>query len=234
MLTMARIGWRFRFLAGPAVALWAGAAHAGMRPHPQLTDLGKFRLDVISFFAVAILALALLVKFAWNALARDFAAMPRLSYGKSVGVVLLWGLLFVVVLAMISGARELMTPGAWQRREDGGYRLAGAQADPLEFARRRKLERLRDALWAYAKGHDGAFPPSELVPDVSPEAWESIHPSGANFVYVSGHKADAGRETVAFEPGVYGASRLALLSDGTIEARRPEEIRAELDRRGQR
>src|SRR4051794_33015364 len=95
-------------------------ALAGMRPHPTLTEVSRFRLDVISFFLVAILILSLLVQVIWNALRRDVAALPRLSYPKALGVVTLWGLLSVVVLAMISGARELMTPGAWERRDDGG------------------------------------------------------------------------------------------------------------------
>jgi hypothetical protein len=29
--------------------------------------------------------------------------------------VTLWGLLFLLILTMISGARELMTPGAWEK-----------------------------------------------------------------------------------------------------------------------
>ncbi len=37
-------------------------------------------------------------------------------------MVVLWGLLFTVVLAMISGARELMTPGAWEK-QGATYRL---------------------------------------------------------------------------------------------------------------
>ena len=45
----------------------------------------------------------------------DFTRLPRLTYGKSIAIVALWGLLFILVLTMISGARELMTPGAWEQ-----------------------------------------------------------------------------------------------------------------------
>jgi hypothetical protein len=48
--------------------------------------------------------------------------VPWISYPKALGVVVLWGLLFSVVLAMISGARELMTPGAWEQ-QGATYRL---------------------------------------------------------------------------------------------------------------
>ena len=33
-----------------------------------------------------------------------------------MAAVVLWGLLFMLVLTMISGARELLTPGAWEKK----------------------------------------------------------------------------------------------------------------------
>jgi len=89
-------------------------AHAGM-PSYTLTDIAKARIDTISFFLFLLLLLALLVKFLWNYLARDFPKLPKMTYSKALSAVALWGLLFLLVLTMISGARELMTPGAWER-----------------------------------------------------------------------------------------------------------------------
>ncbi len=74
------------------------------------------RLQAISFFLVGVVASALVVQLLWNYLRRDFSQLPRLSYLRALSVVVLWGLLFVIVLAMISGARELMTPGAWRKQ----------------------------------------------------------------------------------------------------------------------
>ena len=54
---------------------------------------------------------------------RDFPKLPRLTFFKACGVVLMWGLLSIIVLTMISGARELMTPGAWVK-QGFTYRLA--------------------------------------------------------------------------------------------------------------
>ena len=85
-------------------------------PSFNLTDIAKARLDTISFFLVLLLVIALLVKFLWNYLARDFSRMPRLTYRKALAAVTLWGLVFLIVLTMISGARELMTPGAWEKQ----------------------------------------------------------------------------------------------------------------------
>ena len=116
----------------------ADDARAGM-PSIVLTDLARMRLQTISFFLLGILASGWVVQRIWNALGRDFPRLPRLGYGKALGLVALWGLLFVLVLTMISGARELMTPGAWEK--DGlTYKLAEddrpAPVDPHEAERR--------------------------------------------------------------------------------------------------
>ena len=99
----------------------AAPAHAGM-PSFNLTDIAKARLDTISFFIALLLVLALVVKGLWNYLGRDFTKLPRMSYPKALTAVTLWGLLFLLVLTMISGARELMTPGAWEK-QGATYRL---------------------------------------------------------------------------------------------------------------
>ena len=91
-------------------------------PSITLTDVARARLDTISFFLVALLLCAFLVKLLWNYLAKDFPRLPRMTYRKALAAVVLWGLVFLIVLTMISGARELMTPGAWKK--DGvTYRL---------------------------------------------------------------------------------------------------------------
>jgi hypothetical protein len=91
---------------------------AGTAPSPLAPYLQAF-----SFFVVGLFVCAWAVKGLWQVLRKDLAWLPPLSYGRSVSLVLLWGFLFVVVLTMISGARELMTPGAW-RKQGWTYRLA--------------------------------------------------------------------------------------------------------------
>jgi len=81
----------------------------------QLSEWGHARLQAVSFFVAVVLLSAGAVCAIWNWLQRDFQSLPRLSYGKALGLTILWGLLFIVVLTMISGARELMTPGAWRK-----------------------------------------------------------------------------------------------------------------------
>jgi hypothetical protein len=101
---------------------------AGMPAPDVLTDVASMRLSAISFFILLILLSAGGVQLLWNRVLRtSFTKLPRLTYGKSLGLIALWGLLFIVVLTMISGARELMTPGAWDR--DGAtYKLKPTSA----------------------------------------------------------------------------------------------------------
>ena len=106
-----------------AVILAANAATAGM-PSPLPDDLPRVlrlgesaeaRIQAILFFLGGLLLSAAAVWGLWNYLRRDFPRWPRLSFGKALAIVVLWGLMFVIVLTMISGARELMTPGAWKK-----------------------------------------------------------------------------------------------------------------------
>src|SRR4051812_36139998 len=109
-------------LCTAALLAWPVVVWAGMPPPYTLRDLARMRLETISFFLVVLLASSKLVQWLWNGLRSPAGRVPWLSYPKALGIVMLWGLLFSVVLAMISGARELMTPGAWEK--DGAtYRL---------------------------------------------------------------------------------------------------------------
>src|SRR5438876_4872306 len=148
-------------LAGLFLLMPANAAFAGM-PAPLPTNIEQVfrvnesamsRLQTLSFFLGGFLLCAAVARWLWNYLQRDFPKLPRLTYGKALAGVFLWSLLFVVVLTMISGARELMTPGAWQK-QGFTYKLpdaapATAEPSPLTL-HRQNLERLRTVLLHYA------------------------------------------------------------------------------------
>src|SRR5262249_55804861 len=140
----------------------------------------------------------------------------------------LWGLLFLLVLTMISGARELMTPGAWEK-QGLTYRLPGQEqpaATPDDFDRRReqKLATLRTALWRYAEAHGGDFPPDRSAADIAPETWQVPDPSGIRYLYVGGLAAGRGMTPLAYEPEVFGPRRLVLLTNGDIRSLETDEI----------
>ena len=108
--------YRLSCLAIGALICTAGIAEAGMPSvRYTLSEAAKMRVETLSFFLGAFFLSAYGIKWLWNCVAQDFTILPRITYGKALVLVTLWGLLFVLVLTMISGARELMTPGAWER-----------------------------------------------------------------------------------------------------------------------
>lgn len=189
---------------------------AGM-PSVTLTDVAQVRLETLSFFLLLFAASTLVVWRVWNGLRADFPRLPRLSYPKALGVVGLWGLLFLLVLTMISGARELMTPGAWKK--DGlTYTLDENKppAGPSADERRAKLASLFAALAGYAAGHDGRYPQSSDDPAIPPPLWKSAHASGMRFVYLPGRTAGDAGKVLAAEPELFGDTRMVLLVGGEV------------------
>jgi hypothetical protein len=226
-------------LSAVAWLAWPRPALAGM-PVVMLSDLARVRFQVVSFFLLVLLLCAWAVQAIWNALRADVPGLPRLSYGKAVGVITLWGLLFVLVLTMISGARELMTPGAW-KKQGFTYKLADEPAKPGPatapepsadagaLERREQLDRLRAALWRYALAHDGRFPPGDDGPEIAREVWQVPEPLGLRYLYVAGRSLGEPDAIVAYEPGVYGRDRYVLLADGRVRLMAVAEIRKALE-----
>jgi hypothetical protein len=109
----------FCILAFCPASAWAGMPYVGsteLARSTVLSDSGRLRYEAISFFVVVLVLAALAVRWLWNRLAIDFPRLPRMTFGKAFGVVVLWGLLFLVVLTMIACTREMMTPGVWERQ----------------------------------------------------------------------------------------------------------------------
>ena len=194
---------------------------AGM-PFIGLADVAKLRLEVISFFLFLFVLSGFALRWVWNGLARDFPRLPKLSYGRAVGVMVVWSALFVLVLTMISGARELMTPGAWKK--DGvTYKLAeDSKSESVvqvesDRDRRQKLEALRFELWNHAAKHDGQFPPDRDSIGIAREVWLTTHVSGIRFLYLSGLQQNTDKVALlAVEPDVFMGMRFGLFTDGVI------------------
>jgi hypothetical protein len=213
----------------------ARVASAGM-PMVTLSEIASMRLEAISFFLIVFLMSSGLVWKIWNSARNDFPRLPHLSYWRATGLVALWGLLFLLVLTMISGARELMTPGAWHK-QGLTYKLvdddqaAKAIANQHELERRRSLDRLRAALWTYARHHAGKFPANDSPPEIPDEAWVVPDPSGMRYLYTSGLVADEGKAPLAYEPGIFGKDRFVLLSSGAIVRMTENDLRARMAER---
>ena len=207
-----------------AITLLPRLAQAGM-PSITFSDVARLRLQTISFFLMGLLLSAGVIMLIWNSLRRDFAWLPRLSYPKACGLVLLWGLLFVVVLTMISGARELLTPGAWEK-QGVTYKLRqenekAVSAEPSFEQRAPRYVRLSHhvglSLLKYANEHDGHFPSSKDEVIVDPSVWELPDLPGTSYVLVAGRKQKGPPIPLAYEPEVYDDNHFVLLTNGQVE-----------------
>ena len=208
--------------------LWlAGStpAFAGMTVI-SLTDMARMRLDALSFFLVLYFFITWLVKLAWNQLATAFPGMPRLNYRRALGLVFVTGLLFYVVLTMISGARELLTPGAWEK-QGVGYRQREQQGDLTKEARHKRMRALQESIWSYARDHDGNAPSSPLVAEMNPDEW--LFPGGGLYCLMPDVKPGGGRQILVYEPSAGGSRRFVLLADGSIEDRAEGTLKRQIE-----
>lgn len=188
--------------------------------------VNPLQLQAISFFAALLALSAKGTQSLWNRLRHDFPSLPLLTYFAALRLVLLWGALFVVILAMISGARELMTPGAWQKT-GWTYRLQ-QQPDSAQLdlqTRRQILEDLRFTLWNYALQNSGNLPADKNTPFISSPLWEHPDPLSLPLVYVPGQSVGDPKRIIVVEPERIPQSRLVLWGDGHISEESSETIR---------
>jgi hypothetical protein len=189
-----------------------------------LNDVVRLRLEDISFFAVLLLVCAVGIKLLWNHLAKGLPKLPRITFVRSLCLTALLSLFMLLVLSMISGARELLTPGAW-RKQGSAYRLNDPAGEPV---RQQNIGYLRAALRTYADQHEGKYPPHDFVPDIPEKIWQAPDAAGNRYIYIAGLKADGGTNLLACEPAVFGDERFVLLANGDIKKLNTAAIRAAL------
>jgi hypothetical protein len=221
-----------------AVIAWLSLpqlATAGM-PSLTLTDIARMRIETISFFLACLLLSAWAVKVIWNSLRSDFPRLPWLSYRTAIGIVALWGLLFVLVLTMISGARELMTPGAWKKvgvtyslPTDSLSKPPANSSNIDHKVRVAHLKRLREALWRSADAHNGDLPPTTSFADVPEDLWRVPDPSEMRYIYVGGQRRGTSLSVVAYEPDIFDAEVNVLLANGEIRTMTVSDLRRALE-----
>ena len=198
-------------------------AHAGMTVY-GLRDIYRLRLEEISFFIVLLLVCALILKLLWNYAFKGFNLVPRLKYLQALCAALLFGLVTLLILTMISGIREVLTPGAW-RKQGTSYRLNDPSQEP---ARKRSLEHLRGALLEYARTHEGKFPRNDFVPEIPEKLWESPDQLSSRYIYFGGLSTNETNAVLVLEPANFGDRRFVLKTSGELELRTNEEIQRRL------
>lgn len=188
--------------------------YAGM-PSFTLTDMANVRLSTISFFLFIYFVSSFILYALWNYLRKDFKKLPVLSFKKALAFIFLWGLAFHLVLVMIAGTRELMTPQAWQK---AGiiHKLSPDSFQQLMDIRRHKLDQLKKALWLFAKKNEGYFPPTKTIPEIPSETW--MTPRGKlQYIYIENLKVNKALQPLAYETNEYGEERMVLFTNGMIE-----------------
>lgn len=199
-------------------------AHAGMTVY-GLRDIYRLRLEEISFFIVLLLASALVLKLLWNYAFNGFNSIPRLRYLQALCASLLFGLIMLLILTMISGIREVLTPGAW-RKQGTSYRLNDPSQEPT---RRRSMEHLRGALLNFARSHEGRFPQNDFIPEIPEKLWESPDQLGSRYIYFGGLSTNESNAVLVLEPANFGDSRFVLKASGEVELFSNQEIRRRLE-----
>jgi hypothetical protein len=202
------------------------SAHAGMTVY-GLRDVVRLRLEEISFFVVLLVACSFVFQLLWNFAFKGFKAIPRLKFPQALCLALLFGLVMLLILTMISGIREVLTPGAW-RKQGTSYRLNDPAQEP---ARRRSLEHLRGALFDYARAHEGKFPAHDFVPEISDKIWESPDQFGSHYIYSGGLTTNDVGALLAVEPLNFGDQRFVLLTSGDIKMLSDADIRNQFFRK---
>ena len=129
-----------------------------------------------------------------------------------------------------------MTPGAWEKN-GLTYRLVPPSPPPIEAeitARVEGLRRLWERLVTFANGHNGEFPTTRQVVDISDQYRRIPSPSGGRYVFVGGRMPVSDGERfewplpLVYEPESVGTDRLVLMTDGTIQWMPESEIKREL------
>lgn len=206
-----------------ALALGTTAASAGM-PSYDLTDIARMRLEEISFFLVVFLAGGGLLWFLWNYVSRGVPGLPRLEFKRALGLLLILSLGMLLVLSMISGARELLTPGAW-RKQGSTYQVNDPASEPL---RRHSLELLRSALMAHARQHHGDFPSHDFAPEIAEHLWRAPDAGGTRYIYLGGKRTNGPPGLLACEPPGFREPRFVLMTDGRIQQLESQVLRQHL------
>lgn len=189
-------------------------AYAGM-PSIVLTKIAKLRLTTISFFLFIYILSVSSIFTIWNYVQKDFPQLPKLSFVKAMALVFLWGLAMQLILVMVAGTRELMTPKAW---ESAGiiYELTPDAFQKLIETRQYKLEILKKELWNFAKNNSGKFPTKRELKAISEDIL--LDSTGKNpYNYVENLTLNSPFQPLAYEADTFGNQRMVLFTNGNIE-----------------
>lgn len=188
---------------------------AGM-PSVRLGYMTSLRIEAISFFLFIFFVSTWIFKYLWNSVFVEMANLPKVTYMRALGIMILWGMLFNLVLTMISGARELMTPGAWEAKGIT-YKLKDSDSNkPSAEERLTHIQQLSKTLIDYASKHDNMFPLNNFDSDIPQELWK-LPQSEVRYKYISGVYFDKSKKLILlYEPEFVGTTRYVMYCSGEV------------------
>ncbi|WP_372371414.1 hypothetical protein [Candidatus Uabimicrobium sp. HlEnr_7] len=187
--------------------------YAGM-PAIRLGYLSSLRVEALSFFLFIFLVATWIFKSLWNKVLIEIVNLPKVTYKRALGIMILWAMVFNLILTMISGARELMTPGAWVS-QGATYRLKSSISDITQ--RKVHIEALSTALVEYAKKHENTFPLNNYSNAISQDLWK-MPGNKERYHYITGVLLDQEKKWILlYEPATVGSRRYVMFSDGSIK-----------------
>lgn len=231
MRTVHKIIGPFLFPVLFAIVLFsARIAQAGM-PMPVLTRYGMERIIGMSTALFILLVVAAIpIRLCWNSLVADpkdtvpdgtqknDSKLPMLTYPRAVAVTFLGGCLFLLVLVMIAGSRELLSPGAWipdgamsktlyhvERERLARSADATDEQKGIDLLRRDAIIRLRDALALYSREHEGRLPDS-IERSGFGELWQIPFAGGMLYEYLP----DAAGSPLVREPEMLPDAKFSI------------------------
>ena len=206
---------------------------AGM-PSVRLGYMTSLRIEAISFFLFIFFISTWIFKYLWNGVFVEMANLPKITYMRALGIMILWGMLFNLVLTMISGARELMTPGAWEPKGIT-YKLKNSDSNKASVEDRlTHIQQLSTTLVDYANKHNNMFPLNNFDSDIPQQLWK-LPQSEARYKYISGIYFDKTKKLILlYEPEFVGKKRYVMFGSGEVALLSTSEIKksfqAEIDR----
>lgn len=182
-------------------------------PSPLVSEPFSRQVQLLIGSVIVLLIGAAIVKGLWNSLVKDFESLPRMSYLRSIGMTILWGLAMVVALILIDGTRHTLSPSAWVRN-GFTYRLSTEEEQILNDFRQERREQLEN-LYADVKNHvesNGGELPQTLTQIESD--FLSV-PQNMELQYL--WKVDAENSTFQIvEPELVDDVRYAVTADGEV------------------
>lgn len=187
-----------------------------------LSEFGRGQVELVSFTCSVFVVAALAVYWVCRILRERFPVLHAMTLRKTFAGLFLFSSLGTAILHPF-GLSTIQDPPEPIVAKDA------VQQGLLRASRQTKLRALKEALLEFAARNNGRFPTADQCAALPPELWDVPTEVPFRYRYVPGRKREIANVLV-FEPSVFDADQLVLLTDGTIIEMASADLRARLER----